>query len=355
MGPTTQVPKEPRFHLPAMAEDTREGIVSTIGNTPLVKLTRLFRSYGFNLYAKMEAFNPAGSIKDRTALSIIKNALDRGLIKPGDTIIESSSGNMGIGMAQICAYYGLRFICVVDPKVTCLNIEILKAFGATVDLVSAPDPQTGEFLQARINRVKDLLQSIDDSFWPDQYCNPANPEAHHRTMREIVEALNGDIDFLFCAASTCGTIRGCAEFIKAHKLRTKIYAVDAVGSVIFGGQSATRLIPGHGAAVRPQLYQPDLADESLYITDIQCVIGCRWLAQQEAILAGGSSGAVIMAVDAVRRSIPEGANCVIILPDRGERYLDTIFSNEWVERHFGNIPPLPTDYGEAKQLALSSA
>jgi 2,3-diaminopropionate biosynthesis protein SbnA len=337
-----------------MVGDIHQGILTTIGNTPLVKLTRLFRHSDFNLYAKIEGFNPAGSIKDRTALNIIKNALDTGLIKPGDTIIESSSGNMGIGMAQICAYYGLRFICVVDPKATRLNIEILKAFGATVDLVSTPDPQTGEYLQARINRVKALLQSIDNSFWPDQYRNQANPEAHHRTMREIVEALNGDVDFLFCAASTCGTIRGCAEFIKAHKLETKIYAVDAVGSVIFGGQAATRLIPGHGAAVRPQLYQPDLADECLYITDIQCVVGCRWLAREEAILAGGSSGAVIMAVDAVRRSIREGANCVVILPDRGERYLDTIFSNEWVERNFGNIPPLPTDYVEAKQLALSS-
>src|SRR5690348_16623491 len=127
-----------------------EGILFTIGNTPLVKLKRLFRSSGFNLYAKIEAFNPGGSVKDRAALSIIENALAMGLIKPGHTVIESSSGNMGIGLAQVCAYYGLQFICVVDPKTTRLNIEILKAFGATVDLVSTPDPQTGEFLQARI-------------------------------------------------------------------------------------------------------------------------------------------------------------------------------------------------------------
>ena len=332
-----------------------ESILSTIGNTPLVKLTRLYRSSGFNLYAKLESFNPGGSIKDRAALGIIENALNQGLIRPGDTIIESSSGNMGIGLAQACAYYGLRFICVVDPKTTESNIEILKAFGATVDMVSIPDPQTGEFLQARINRVKALLTTIDNSFWPDQYRNPSNPMAHHQTMHEIVSALNGDIDFLFCATSTCGTMRGCAEYVKAHKLRTKVYAVDAVGSVIFGGKPAKRLIPGHGAAVRPELYQPGLADECIHLTDAQCVIGCRRLAKEEAILAGGSSGAVIMAVDNVKHLIPKGANCVAILPDRGERYLSTIFSNDWVSRHFGNIYRSLLDYPEVRQPASSSA
>jgi len=332
-----------------------ECILSTIGNTPLVKLTRLFKSSGFNLYAKMESFNPGGSIKDRAALNIIERALALGLIKPGDTIIESSSGNMGIGLAQVCAYYGLNFICVVDPKTTTMNIEILKAFGATVDLVSSPDPQTGEFLQARLNRVKALLGTIDNSFCTDQYRNLDNPKAQHRTMREIAEELNGDVDYLFCATSTCGTMRGCAEYIKAHKLRTKLYAVDATGSVIFGGKSAKRLIPGHGAAVRPDLFKPDLAYDCIHVTDVQCVIGCWRLVQEEAILAGGSSGAIIMAVDAIKHSIPRDANCVVILPDRGERYLDTIFSNEWVNKHFGNVPNLTKERAENSQHASLSA
>lgn len=332
-----------------------ECILSTIGNTPLVKLTRLFKSSGFNLYAKMESFNPGGSIKDRAALNIIERALALGLIKPGDTIIESSSGNMGIGLAQVCAYYGLNFICVVDPKTTTMNIEILKAFGATVDLVSTPDPQTGEFLQARLNRVKALLGTIDNSFCTDQYRNLDNPKAQHRTMREIAEELNGDVDYLFCATSTCGTMRGCAEYIKAHKLRTKLYAVDAVGSVIFGGKPAKRLIPGHGAAVRPDLFKPDLAYDCIHVTDVQCVIGCWRLVQEEAILAGGSSGAIIMAVEAIKHSIPRDANCVVILPDRGERYLDTIFSNEWVNKHFGNVPNLTKERAENSQHASLSA
>ena len=323
-----------------IVENMNEGILSVIGNTPLVKLKRIFGSSGFNLFAKLESLNPGGSVKDRSALRIVEDALAIGLIRPGDTIIESSSGNMGIGLAQVCAYYGLCFICVVDPKTTRLNIDILKAFGAAVEVVSTSNSQTGDFLQARLDRVETLRKEIDRSFWPDQYRNLANPMAHHRTMHEIAGALNGEVDLLFCATSTCGTIRGCAEYIRAHRLRTRIYAVDAFGSVIFGGQFAKRLIPGHGAAVRPELYQPDLANECIHVTDLQCVIGCRRLAREEAILAGGSSGAVIMAVDSVRHLIPNGANCVVILPDRGERYLDTIFSDEWVSRHFGKIPSI---------------
>jgi N-(2-amino-2-carboxyethyl)-L-glutamate synthase len=332
-----------------------EDILSLVGNTPLVKLTRIFRSSDFNLYAKMEGFNPGGSIKDRAARSIIDNALATGMIKPGATIIESSSGNMGIGLAQVCAYYGLHFICVVDPKTTRLNLEILKAFGATIEMVSTPDPQTGEFLQARIDRVKALLGRIENSFWPDQYRNPYNPTAHHQTMHEIAKELGGKIDFIFCATSTCGTMRGCVEYVKAHKLPTKVYAVDAMGSVIFGGVPAKRLIPGHGSAVRPALFQPGLADECLQVTDLQCVIGCRRLVREEAILAGGSSGALIMAVDMIKHLIPTGANCVVILPDRGERYLDTIFSNEWVDSHFGNVSHLLIDGKELEQSTSSSA
>jgi N-(2-amino-2-carboxyethyl)-L-glutamate synthase len=331
-----------------------KGILTTIGNTPLVKLTRLFRSSDFNLFAKMESFNPGGSVKDRAALNIIESALDLGLIKSGDTVIESSSGNMGIGLAQVCAYYGLHFICVVDPKTTPLNIEILKAFGAIVDLVSTPDPQTGEYLHARIDRVKTLLGTIDNSFCPDQYRNPGNPLAHHRTMREIAIELNGHVDFLFCATSTCGTMRGCAEYVKTHNLRTKLYAVDAVGSVIFGGKPAKRLIPGHGAAVKPALFKPDLADDCIHVTDAQCVIGCRRLAREEAILAGGSSGAIIMAVETIKHLIPKGANCVVILPDRGERYLNTIFSDEWVNKHIGDVSSLLREYAENKQHASLS-
>jgi cysteine synthase A len=261
-----------------------------------------------------------------------------GAIKAGTVVIESSSGNLGIGLAQICRYLGLRFICVVDPKTTTQNIRILKAYGAEIDLVSKPDPVTGEFLQARIDRVQSLLRSIEDSFWTNQYANLSNAQAHYRTtMHEIATELDGRIDYLFVATSTCGTLRGCAEYVRDHHLGTKIFAVDACGSVIFGGQPAKRLIPGHGASRRPELFRADLADECVRVTDLDCVVGCRRLVRSEAILAGGSSGGVLMALAQIKERIPRGATCALIFHDRGERYLDTIYSDEWVEEHFGDI------------------
>ncbi|TLZ38102.1 MAG: pyridoxal-phosphate dependent enzyme, partial [Gammaproteobacteria bacterium] len=188
-----------------------ESILSTIGHTPLVRLTRVFPDSPFSLFAKLEGFNPGGSAKDRPALHILQEAMRTGAIKPSTVVIESSSGNLGIGLAQACRYLGLRFICVVDPKATAQNIRILKAYGAEIDLVSKPDPVTGEFLHARISRVQTLLQTIEDSVWTNQYANLSNAEAHYRTtMDEIATELDGRIDCLFVATGSCGTLRGCA-------------------------------------------------------------------------------------------------------------------------------------------------
>lgn len=319
------------------------GILSAIGNTPLVRLSRSYQGSTFNVYAKLESLNPGGSIKDRPAFNIIQQARATGVVGPDTVIIESSSGNMGIGLAQACSYFGLRFICVVDPKTTTQNVRLLEVYGAEVCFVLEPDPLTGEFLPARIKRVQQLLDSIKNSFWIDQYSNEFNSLAHHQTMHEIATALDGKIDYLFCATSTCGTLRGCREYLREHDLKTFVWGVDAVGSVIFGGQKAGRLLPGHGAAILPQLYQDGLADASIHLTDLECVIGCRRLMQQEAILAGGSSGGVFMAVERVKHEISAGANCVLIFPDRGERYLDTIYSDSWVSGHFGDVSSLWTD------------
>jgi cysteine synthase A len=312
-----------------------ESVLSAIGKTPLVRLKNIFKNCHFKLFAKLEMLNPGGSIKDRTALSILRNGLDLGHITSRTVVIESSSGNMGIGLAQACGLLGLRFICVVDLKTTAQNIRILKAYGAEINHVTEPDPITGEYLQARIDRVKQLLCDIPDSFWPNQYSNIFNAKAHYQTMQEVIDTLGQAPDYLFCATSTCGTMRGCAEFIRERNLSTRVIAVDAVGSVIFGGQKAKRLIPGHGAAIIPPLFQPDLAHHAVHLKDIDCVMGCRMLTRTEAILAGGSSGAVIMAVQKFYDQIPNGAICVAIFPDRGERYLDTIYADDWVEEHFG--------------------
>jgi 2,3-diaminopropionate biosynthesis protein SbnA len=334
----------------------REGILSAIGSTPLVRLRRLFDDPDLRLFAKLEALNPGGSSKDRPALAILESALRDGILDADTVIVESSSGNMGIGLAQVCRYHGLRFICVVDPKTLPLNLRILEAYGAEVDHVVEPDPISGEFLQARLARVQQLLRDFGNSFWPNQYANADNSGSHYRTtMEEIVAALDGRVDLLFVATSTCGTIRGCGEYVRDHGLATRIIAVDAVGSLIFGGRQAPRQIPGLGAGMRPELCEPSLIDEVVHVTGVECVVGCRRLLRREAILAGGSSGGVVAAVDKLRYRIPPGASCVVILPDRGERYLDTVYDDHWVREHFGAVDQLSGDEAPAAMPEIVAA
>jgi 2,3-diaminopropionate biosynthesis protein SbnA len=316
------------------------GILATIGRTPLVELAKLDPSRPFRMFGKLEGHNPGGSIKDRSALEMLRQHIATGRIVPGRSIvIESSSGNLGIGLAQICSYYGVQFICVVDARTNYQNIAIMRAYGAEVEVIDTIDPVAGEYLPMRIARVRELA-ARPDAYWPNQYANPLNPRAHHNTMREIIEGVPDGLDYLFCATSSCGTLRGCAEYVRAHRLPVRIIAVDAVGSAIFGQRSGPRLIPGHGAAVRPDLFQEGLADEVVHVDDLECVIGCRTLAAREAILGGGSSGAVVAAVDRMRDRIPRGANCALIFPDRGERYLHTIYNDDWVTANFGDISGL---------------
>jgi len=313
-------------------------LLDTIGNTPLVPLAQLFAGMPYAVYAKLESFNPGGSIKDRAALSVLRGAMDSGLITQDTVVIESSSGNLGIGLAQLCRYFGLQFICVVDPKTTAQNLQILNAWGAQIDMVEQPDPTTGEYLPVRIARVQQLLREIPNSFWTNQYANRDNARAHHGTMQEIAAYFDGaGPSHLFCAVSSCGTLRGCAEYVQAHGLPTKIIAVDAVGSAIFGGPRHERLIPGHGAARVPELFAPELAHHVVHVTDRECVVGCRRLLNEEAILVGGSSGGAVAAVERLAQEIPPGAECVAILCDRGERYLDTIYSDAWVREHFADL------------------
>jgi cysteine synthase A len=315
------------------------GILRAVGNTPLVRLAKLFGRESFAAYAKLEGMNPAGSSKDRPALRMVMRAIEEGRVTSSTTIVESSSGNLGIGLAQVCTYLDLRLICVVDPNITEQNLLILRAYGAEIEMVSEP-AAGGDFLTARVERVREMLRTMPDAFWCNQYGNAHNPEAHHRTAEEILRGLETPPDFLFCATSSCGTLRGCAEFIRERRLPTKLIAVDAHGSVIFGQPAAKRLIPGHGAARRPELYADGLEDLHVHISDIEAVSGCRQLLRSEAIFAGGSSGAVVSAAFKLRAVIPAHSICVLILPDRGERYLPTVYSDEWVAEHFGETGDL---------------
>lgn len=331
-----------------------EGILGTIGRTPLVRLTRLFPELHFSLYAKLESFNPGGSIKDRPAIAILEDALAAGKIGPDTTIVESSSGNMGIGLAQACAFHGLRFVCVIDPNTAEQNVAVLRAYGAEIDRVTAPDPVTGEYLQARLDRVRAICDGDPGAFWPNQYENPCNPIAHYRTtMHEIVTALEGRLDYLFVATSTCGTATGCGRYARDLGLDTRIVAVDALGSRIFSDEPAERWVPGLGAGIKPPLCEKDLLHGFTLVSGLDCVVGARLLARREAILAGGSAGGVVTALGRMRDEIPQGARCVMLLCDRGERYLDTVFSDEWVSRRYGDVAHLWGEEQEEVEWSVS--
>jgi 2,3-diaminopropionate biosynthesis protein SbnA len=331
-----------------------DGIISCIGNTPLLKLTGVLQR-DLELYAKLEGVNPGGSLKDRPALEIIRYGIESGKIDPSTIVVEATSGNMGIGLAQVCRYLELRFICVIDSKTTLSNQHLLSVYGAEVELVTQPNPITGDLLQARINRARRIAESIKNSFWVNQYANPCNARAHRRTMKEIIVALEGKVDYLFCAASSCGTLRGCADYLRESGLtHIRICVADSPGSVIFGGTRGRRSIPGHGAGVTPGLYQDGLADRCIQVTDLEAVAGCRLLLSREALLVGGSSGAILMAVNKIADELPPGAKCVMIFPDRGERYLDTIFSDSWVTANLGCIEDIDNILHEQAFRTLSA-
>jgi len=315
------------------------GILGAIGGTPLIHLEKIFAPLHFDLFAKLEGLNPGGSSKDRPSVAIIESALQAGEINSSTLIVEGSSGNAGVGLAQVCAYHGLRFRCLVDPKVTQQNIDILAAYGAEIEMVEHPDPETGEFLPAKLKRIGEILRTVENSFWVDQYASPENSGAHYRsTIKEILGDLDGRmLDYLFIATGTCGTIRGCLDYLVDHDYPTRVVAVDALGSQIFSNDIHNRLVPGLGSGIRPKLTPGSGLHKVLHLTAADCVIACRALVQSEAILAGGSSGGVISAVEKMRKEIPKGSNVVCLLPDRGERYLDTIYSDEWVRSELGDI------------------
>jgi cysteine synthase A len=326
----------------AVRTGEHNGILDTVGNTPLVSLRRISDRVGAQVFAKVERFNPGGSIKDRAATSMLLEKVRSGELDPArTTVVESSSGNLAIGLALICRYFDMRFICVVDPKTPAQSLSILRAYGVTIEVVQQPDPVSGEFLPARLQRVGELIADIPGAFWPDQYANPRNPLAHEATMREIATDLGGRVDYLLAAVSTTGTMLGCSNYIRDNGLGTTVVAVDAVGSVLFSEERASyRLIPGYGASVRPALLDTERPDRVMHVTDLECVVGCRQLIRFEAMLMGGSAGATVAALHRLAGSIPADANCVLIFPDGGDRYLETIYSDDWVRAEFGEVAHL---------------
>ncbi|MBZ8177505.1 pyridoxal-phosphate dependent enzyme [Corynebacterium poyangense] len=316
--------------------DLAENISATIGHTPLVKLQRIPLAHGVSLYAKLEYFNPGGSAKDRTAAALIKNAQENGILHPGTPIVESSSGNLGIALAREALLGGWEFHCVVDDRINTTTLKYLSALGAHIHQVATqPDPEFDR-LAARRAKVAELLAAIPGAVTMDQYGNQAAFEAHASgTMSEILSSLGTTPDALYVAISTTGTLGGCRRRLEQAQAKTKVVAVDAEGSVLYGGCRGQRHLPGFGAGVTPELSRFVTPDTLQRIPDIYSVAGARFLARKEGIVVGASAGAVTAAILEDRSHFQEQEQVVAIFHDGGTPYMDTIFDDAWVEHHLG--------------------
>ncbi|MFC5474557.1 2,3-diaminopropionate biosynthesis protein SbnA [Paraherbaspirillum soli] len=307
-------------------------ILDSIGETPIVRLSRLFNDPRCEVLAKLELANPGGSVKDRPARYIVERGLADGSIPAHAHIVESSSGNLAIALAMVCRIHGLSFTAVVDPKISPTNLNIIRCYGGQVDIVTEKDSQGG-YLETRIKRVKHLLHELPGSVWINQYANERNWQSHyHGEGEEILRQLDRPADYLVLGVSTSGTLHGVTRRLRQAWPDLKTVAVDAVGSVLFGTPPTPRDLPGIGASRVPELLQRDEITQVIHIDDYQSAIGCRQLVEREGIFAGGSSGSVIAAIQRLSAELPRPARILTILPDRGDRYLDTVYDDDWLAR-----------------------
>lgn len=312
-----------------LTESVAESVFDCVGNTPVVALNRLFPEPDVEVIAKLELMNPGGSMKDRSARHIVECGLREGSIRPGSHLVESSSGNFGIALAIAARIHDLRFTCVLDPKAAPANVAILRHLGAEVDVVTEPD-EMGGYLHTRIRRVQKILAGSPVAIWVNQYANDRNWEAHyHGTGAELAEQLIRPPSYLFGAVSTTGSLLGCSRRLRESFPDLRVAAVDAVGSVIFGGPAGPRDVPGIGASRVPELFAPAEIDDVVHVNDFETAVGCRDLLAAEGIFAGGSTGAVVAAIRRTLPRLPRPCRVVAIFPDRGDRYLDLIYDEGW--------------------------
>ncbi|MFL6875919.1 pyridoxal-phosphate dependent enzyme [Pseudomonas marginalis] len=319
-----------------------KSILETIGSCPVVELSHSLVPSGKKLYLKLEQFNPNHSIKDRTALGLVLAALESGQLKPGGTLIESTSGNLGKSLAMIGAAMGLKVIVVVDPKVSSTAINWYKAYGAIVDLVTTPDDQGG-YQRARIERVQQLLLDYPGSYWPNQYDNPHNPAYHEKVSAKEFD--NHNYDVLAGCVSTGGHLSGIARGIKRDRPLVKVLACDVVGSAVLGGAFSPYLLNGVGLAWRSANTHLDCFDYHSLIDDHHAISMCRILARENGLLLGGSAG--LVAYGALQCLYGSSAKSVLaIMPDSGTNYLDTLYDERWLEEkkiHLYNVEELRQD------------
>ena len=307
------------IEIPCLTRGIARDVTELIGNTPLVRLGRIAKDAGAQLVAKLEFFNPLGSIKDRIGVAMILSAEDQGLITKDTVVIESTSGNTGIGLAFVCASRGYKLIIVMPDSMSLERRQLLHALGAEVMLTPG-----SEGTQGSLKKAREIKQKNPGYFMPGQFENPANPEIHRlTTAEEIWRDTEGKVDVIVCGVGTGGTITGVAEALKQKKPGVKIIAAEAAKSAILsGGKPGVHKIQGISPGFIPDILKVELIDEVIKVTDSNAITMARRLAREEGILAGISSGAATWAaLEVAGRAENEGKLIVVILPDTGERYL----------------------------------
>ena len=293
-------------------------ITDLIGRTPLVRLNRMSESGAATIYAKVESFNPGGSVKDRICLNMINEAERQGRLKPGSTILEPTSGNTGIGLALVAAVRGYKLILVMPESMSMERASLLSSYGAQLVLTAA-----WEGMRGSIKEAEAILAQNPSYFMPDQFSNPANPAMHRMTTApEIWDALDGRVDAFVAAVGTGGTLTGCGEVFKERNRQIKVVAVEPAGSpVLSGGEPGPHKIQGIGAGFIPKVLNRDIIDRVITVTDDEAYQTAKGLAKKEGLLVGISSGANVVAAQKVARELGPDKNVVTVLCDTGERYI----------------------------------
>uniref|UniRef100_A0A7V3RG60 Cysteine synthase family protein n=1 Tax=candidate division WOR-3 bacterium TaxID=2052148 RepID=A0A7V3RG60_UNCW3 len=313
-------------------------ILDTIGNTPLVRLHNITKGIKAKILAKLEFFNPGGSIKDRMSIYMVEQAVKKGLLRPGGTIVENTSGNTGIGLALYAAVKGYRAIFTIPDKMSLEKINLLKAYGAEV--VICPTDVPPDSPESYYEVAKRIAKETPNAYLINQYHNQDNVEAHYKTTgREIWEQTQGKIDYLIAGAGTGGTISGVGKFLKEKNPEIKVIAVDPVGSIYYDWfknkkiiESKVYLVEGIGEDMLCETMHFEVIDDIIQVSDKDAFLMARRLVKEEGIFAGGSSGAAMFGALKVAQDLKADEVVVVIFPDTGHNYLSKIYNDDWMRQ-----------------------
>ena len=332
-------------------------ILETVGDTPIVKLQNVARHVAASIYVKCEYLNPAGSMKDRVALNIITDAERRGLLQPGATIVEATSGNTGMGLALVAAIRGYQCVFVMPDKMSAEKFASLRAFGARV--VMCPTAVEPEDPRSYYQTAKRIVQETPGAFYANQYHNPANPEAHYlSTAPEIWRQTNGEVDVFVAGMGTGGTLSGCGRYFKEQKKDFRVVGVDPIGSLYYEYVKTGRMtrpfsyyVEGIGEDFLPSTMNLKILDEIIRVDDKECFLMTRELVRREGLYVGGSSGAAVAGAIKYAQMSKRKENILVLLPDSAQKYLSKIFDDKWM-RENGFLDE-PDSLGTVSQLLRS--